>query len=387
MKKITYRPVYNRKRQLNEQGNALLQVEAYLEKRKIYFSTHIYLTPDQWDSKKKIIKSHPNADALNGMLREFIIELERREIDLWRNGQNITLDKLKETFQTSNKHSFLSFIQKEIEGSQLKASTQRNRMTTHYLLKKFKPGTCFNDVDSKFVYEFERFLYENQYQVNTIAKHMRHLKSFVNAAINKGYIDSNDYAFRRYRIKMKEGKHVFLLPDEIKKLENLASSRVPAALMHTLDAFLFSCYTGVRYSDFRNLTEKNIVKIEGKPWLIFKTVKTDTEVKLPISLLFDGKAWSMLKKYEKRLDSFFNVKSNSNINKELIKIGKLAGIEKHFSFHSARHTNATLLIYKGANITTVQKLLGHRNLATTQIYSEVMESTIVRDLKKCAKVK
>ena len=135
MKKITYRPVYNRKRQLNEQGNALLQVEAYLEKRKIYFSTHIYLTPDQWDSKKKIIKSHPNADALNGMLREFIIELERREIDLWRNGQNITLDKLKETFQTSNEHSFLSFIQKEIEGSQLKASTQRNRMTTHYLLQ------------------------------------------------------------------------------------------------------------------------------------------------------------------------------------------------------------------------------------------------------------
>ena len=65
----------------------------------------------------------------------------------------------------------------------------------------------------------------------------------------------------------------------------------------------------------------------------------------------------------------------------------MAGIEKHFSFHSARHTNATLLIYKGVNITTVQKLLGHRDLSTTQIYSDVMESTIVRDLKKCDKNK
>jgi site-specific recombinase XerD len=69
----------------------------------------------------------------------------------------------------------------------------------------------------------------------------------------------------------------------------------------------------------------------------------------------------------------------------LIRIGKLAGIQKHFSFHSARHTNATLLIYKGVNITTVQKLLGHRNVSTTQIYSEVMGSTIVNDLKKCSK--
>jgi site-specific recombinase XerD len=69
----------------------------------------------------------------------------------------------------------------------------------------------------------------------------------------------------------------------------------------------------------------------------------------------------------------------------LIRIGKLAGMDKHFSFHSARHTNATLLIYKGANITTVQKLLGHRDVTTTQVYSEVMGSTIVKDLKKCSK--
>ena len=116
-------------------------------------------------------------------------------------------------------------------------------------------------------------------------------------------------------------------------------------------------------------------------------MKTDTEVKLPIDLLFEGKAWKMLQKYRNRLSSFFTIDANSTLNKRLIRIGLMAGIEKHFSFHSARHTNATLLIYKGVNITTVQKLLGHRDLSTTQIYSDVMESTIVRDLKKCDKNK
>ena len=48
MRKISYRPVYNRKKCLNSRGTALVQVEAYLNKKKVYFSTHIYLRPEQW---------------------------------------------------------------------------------------------------------------------------------------------------------------------------------------------------------------------------------------------------------------------------------------------------------------------------------------------------
>ena len=81
-------------------------------------------------------------------------------------------------------------------------------------------------------------------------------------------------------------------------------------------------------------------------------------------------------------NEFFSLKSNTCVNHGLHSIGKLAGIEKHFTFHTARHTNATLLIYRGANITTVQKLLGHRSVTTTEIYSEIMGKTIVRDLMK-----
>ena len=253
MRKISYRFVYNRKKSLNDRGTALVQVEAYLNKKKVYFSTHVYLRPEQWDVKRKVVKDHPNQDALNGMLNEFIIELEKKELSLWRQGKTITLSLIKEEFKSNTDASFLGFARKEIISSQLKDSTKRNHLTTITLLQSFKPTIEFEDLTYNFVTDFEKFLYESGYQTNTIAKHMKHLKSFVNAAINKGYIDPNNYAFRRYKIKMKEGKHVFLLPEEMKKLEEVSLTGRNRGLEHTLDAFLFCCYTGLRYSDFVSL--------------------------------------------------------------------------------------------------------------------------------------
>lgn len=88
MKKIKYRIVYNRKKRLDNQGKALVQVEAYLLGKKAYllgkkayFSTHIYIKPDQWNSRKSIICNHPHAEELNYMLEEFILNLQMREIN------------------------------------------------------------------------------------------------------------------------------------------------------------------------------------------------------------------------------------------------------------------------------------------------------------------
>ena len=281
----------------------------------------------------------------------------------------------------------MDFVIKNIENSLSKESTKQNLLSTYTLLAKFKSHIDFKELTPEFKFDFESFLFSREFQTNTVAKHMKHFKTFVNLAIDKGYLTLNDYPFRRYRIKTLKSKHTFLLPDELEKLESLELTDKSVTYRHSLEAFLFCCYTGLRYSDFTQLSEKNIVFIEKRPWIIFTTIKTGAEVRLPLALLFEGKGWKLLCKHQKHLNEFFNIKANSTVNKELIHIGRLAGIQKHFSFHSARHTNATLLIYKGVNITTVQKLLGHRNVSTTQIYSEVMGSTIVNDLKKCSKNK
>jgi len=121
-------------------------------------------------------------------------------------------------------------------------------------------------------------------------------------------------------------------------------------------------------------------------WLIYKSVKTRTEVRLPLYLLFGGKGVELLKKYQDNLSDFFTLRDNSNVNKELLVLSNLTGLKKRISFHTARHTNATLLIYNGVNITTVQKLLGHKSVKTTQVYTNIMDMTIVKDLESSAKL-
>ena len=383
MNKIIYNLVYNRKKCLNKKGMALVQVEAYLGRKKKYFSTKVYLKPEQWDNKKLIVKNHPNADALNRLIYEFVATIEKKELELWQQGKRISLELLKNALTTQeNNSSFISFFRQEVMNSSLKDSTKRNHLSTLMLLQEFKKNITFSDLTFELISSFEYFLQLKVYHTNTIAKHMKHLKRHVNIAINKEYIEIQKYAFRKYKIKTIENKHTHLVPEELERLENLILSGRYVKLQKSLDAFLFCCYAGMRYSDFINLSSENFVDINQETWLIYKSVKTGTEVRLPLYLLFSGKGIAILNKYRDNLEDFFHLRDNSNVNKDLIIITRLAGLSKRISFHTARHTNATLLIYNGINITTVQKLLGHKSVKTTQVYTNVMDMTIIHDLEK-----
>lgn len=383
MDKIIYSLVYNRKKSLNKKGMALVQVEAYLNRKKKYFSTKVYLSPDQWDFKKRMVKNHPNADAINHMLYEFMAEIEKKELGLWQQGKQISLDLLKNSMENQDDStSFIAFFRNEIAKSSLKESTKRNHLSTLELLRSYKKDVSFSELTFEFISSFDHYLQQKGYHTNTIAKHMKLLKRHINVAINKEYMEIQKYAFRKYKIKSVENNHTHLSPEELGKIESLELGGRFTKLEKTKDAFLFCCYAGLRYSDFTNLSPENIVKMHQETWLIYKSVKTNTEVRLPLYLLFEGKGIEVLNKYQDDLADFFKLRDNSNVNKELLIIAKLSGLNKRISFHTARHTNATLLIYSGVNITTVQKLLGHKSVKTTQVYTNIMDITIVRDLEK-----
>ena len=379
MDKIKYRLVYNRKKQLNKQGTALVQVEASLNQRKVYFKTNIYLKPEHWDKRTSQVIVHPQANDLNAMLFEFVLHLQGVELALWKRGVPATLSLLKDAMKKNRpvNVTFPVFAKEYVTHSDRRESTKENLYTTITVLQEFRPGLDFKDITYSFLKEFEVYLREKGNGINTVAKHLRQLRTLVNEAINQGYIHADAYPFRKYKIKQEKGRHEFLTPDELKKLENLEIN--DRKLRHVLDAFLFCCYVGLRFSDFCQLKQSNFIKVNGKKWLHFKSIKTGIELRLPLHLLFEGKALAILDKYN--IAEFASLGSNSEVNKCLAQITMMARIKKHVTYHTARHTCATLLIHQGVPITTVQRLLGHTSVKTTEIYSEILSSTILRDLK------
>lgn len=379
MDKIKYRLVYNRKKQLNKQGTALVQVEASLNQRKVYFKTNIYLKPEHWDKRTSQVIVHPQANDLNAMLFEFVLHLQGVELALWKRGVPATLSLLKDAMKKNRpvNVTFPVFAKEYVTHSDRRESTKENLYTTITVLQEFRPGLDFKDITYTFLKDFEVYLREKGNGINTVAKHLRQLRTLVNEAINQGYIHADAYPFRKFKIKQEKGRHEFLTPDELRKLENLEIK--DRKLRHVLDAFLFCCYVGLRFSDFCQLKQSNFIKVNGKKWLHFKSIKTGIELRLPLHLLFEGKALAILDKYN--IAEFASLGSNSEVNKCLAQITMMARIKKHVTYHTARHTCATLLIHQGVPITTVQKLLGHTSVKTTEIYSEILSSTILRDLK------
>lgn len=388
MQKICFKLVLNRENNLNTDVLYMVEVEAKLLSDKVYLPTNVFLRPKHWNHfQQEVVSSHPNHELLNRFLQEIMLKLEWKELQMWKNNTPLTLKQLlmsNNECKEVDSPSFINFCSEYIRVSRKRESTKKNLMTTVKVLSSFNPNTSFNDITYEYIMEFEKFLFDRRYKINTIIKHIKHLRSFYNEALNRKLIRNGEDAFKRYKMLKGEAKYTFLLPDELNKLENLTLIGKNRKMRHTLDAFLFCCYTGLRYSDFCSLTKDNLVIIDNKVWLMYKSVKTEVETRLPLYLLFNGKAISILNRYEGEMEAFFRINSNSCIDKELKKIKILAGINTHISFHTARHTNATLLVYKGVNITTVQKLLGHKNIRTTQHYADILPQGIVNDLERNA---
>lgn len=382
MEKALYNVVYNRKKSLLSNGTALVQIEAYLRGRKKYFSTNIYITPDQWDKKHRKIRNHPNAIRLNKEIATFGTTLESVELERRNGGKSFTLDNLTDYLNGKLTNSFTKFMTMEVEQSQLARATKIGLQTTLKALQEYKHDILFTELNYEFLTDFERFLYAKELSVNTVNKYFRHIRKFVNLAINKDLFDLNKYPFRKFKAKTESTKREYLTPEEVERLEDLTLPEDKKHLKKVVDMFLFSCYTGLRFSDLTALTPESIVTEDGKQWIVIKMQKTKEMVRIPLYLLFDGKGVEIVKQHATDARKLiFDDFTNQYVNRCLKEIAVEAKINKPITFHTARHTQATYLLYKGASITTVQKLLGHKKLQTTQIYSKVMDMTIVSELE------
>ena len=275
-----------------------------------------------------------------------------------------------------HRYIFVEFMYNEISNASL--STKTLHRDTARLLKEYNESLAIREITTECLYDLEFFMQAKGFAVNTIARHMKVLKKYINLAIKKGLLYQSP--FIGYTIKSQETHKEALSEKELKLFEEYVSER--PADKEVLSAFLFSCYTGLRYSDICCFSKRNIQVLNNKKWIILWMKKTGNEVRIPLSTVFNGKGLAISREIKRPRGPLFKLRNNQHTNRVLKAIAQKIGIKRNITFHMARHTFATLLLYRGVSITTVQKLLGHRSVKTTQMYSAVTDLTIERELRR-----
>ncbi len=239
----------------------------------------------------------------------------------------------------------------------------------------------WKDIDREFIQGFKDYLENDAYAWSTDerARNTERLLSRnskvsyfnkLRACCNQAYED-RIIQFNPIRsiegFKAEEGKRMYLTLDEVKRLAN-----TPCYYTSVKKAFLFSCLTGLRRSDIERLTWGDVYKQGEFIRIIFTQKKTSGLEYLdlaPEAVELMGQR----KDPSEKVFEFFH--SPSCTNACLREWCMKAGINKHITFHCGRHTFATMMLDLGTDLYTVSKLLGHREIGTTQIYAKVLDKS------------
>lgn len=277
--------------------------------------------------------------------------------------------------------SFLDWMEGEINKETYTAGTIANHRATLAVLRRFKRDMTFTQVDYKCICDFENFLKNTGYAINTIAKFMKIYRRFVNLAIDEELMTV--YPFRKYHIKTENVQKQSLTERELRRIEDKEEKNdLTEEEKKVIKGFLFSVYSGLRFSDIVNVTKQHVKNIYRNKWVVIRMQKTDHEVRIPISKMFGGKAEIMIQKNKTAIGKLFQLPCNARCNLVLKRVLKRFNIHRHITFHCARHTCATILLSKGVSLPVIQHILGHQSIRTTQIYSAVKDTIINKEIKR-----
>lgn len=201
---------------------------------------------------------------------------------------------------------------------------------------------------------------------NSAQAYFNKLKATLKQAFKEGLLQQDINAQVDY-IKDQETQRNFLYLEEAQRLFN---TDCPKEIVKS--ASLFSILTGLRFSDIEKLewSEIEYSQYDG-PFIRFRQQKTDGQQTLPIS----EHAYEILGERKSSGLKVFEGLKKWDADRYIPIWVATAGITKRITFHCFRHTYATLQLNSGTDIFTVSKLLGHKSVRTTQIYTKVIDKT------------
>lgn len=376
----------------DKKGLCPLYMRISHQRKTKYQSIQIKVKPSDWDEEsQKVKKSHGNSTRLNNLLAKKLIKYEDTYLKKINDGDVVNTQSLKISKDLRNKNFF------DLCDEHLKMKLDEEAYNTHAKVKSVikklrtyvnKDSLEFKEIDFTFLEDYRSHL-QNYYgnSLNTIHANFRVIRMLLNKAELNDLIKPQNNPFHKFKMKREETKVDYLTEYEVSNIKNLPLIE-NSLLNHHRNLFLFSCYScGLRVSDAISLKWSDIA--DGT--LSKEIIKTKSNLTFKLSI--DSKL--ILEKYSDRKDKkyvFPILKEDSDLNKkvfssklssssalynkDLKKIAKKCKIEKRLTSHVSRHTWATIALRQGVRIEYVSKLLGHKSIKTTQIYSKVINEEL-----------
>ena len=376
VKRSTFKVLfYLKKNAPKKNGKVAIMGRITIDNQVAQFSTKLEILPQKWDLKYgRVTGKTEEATQLNRNLEEIRSRIITHYEELMKYEGVVTAQKLKATFlgigvmedsllkvYEKFKEDFALMVEKGVRSSRTlnKYENVYTHLSEFIQYKYRRSDISFKELTEDFINDFDFYLRVNKSLThNTIWVYMMPLCKMVEIAIDKGIIYRNP--FKNYISSMEEKDRGYLLREEVETLLQYHPKSASAELVR--DLFVFSCFTGFSYIDIKQLKPCNVRLLDI--------------------------AEKIIEKYEgtTRTEALFPTPSNTNCNLLIRKMMKDCNIirEKPISFHWARHTFGTLFLTEGVPLESVSKMMGHKNIKTTQIYAKITNEKISKDMEIAA---
>ena len=349
------------------------------------------IDPKLWNVKEgKATGKSTESSEINALLEKTKAGIHKIYRDIQERENAVSAEKVKNIFLgiDSKQYMLLKAFDEHVEekfnliGKRIVKSTYhryyylRIRLSEFLTEKYHLSDIPLREINYQFIRDFEMYLLTVRgNKQSTIAQYLINLKKIVELAYKNEWIFRNP--FINYKIEDEKSERGYLTQREVEILMNW---KLDKKLERTRDVFIFCCFTGLSYIDVFKLTKEQInLSIDGQQWIMGKREKTDMDYFIPMMEI----PKKILEKYKTQIfknGKLLPVKTSIMVNRHLKEISEICGINKHLTFHLSRHTFATLTMSKGVSLESVSKMLGHKNIQTTQIYAKMTTEKVGRDM-------
>ena len=386
----------------NSAGKCPIMGHITIGRTMVQFSSKCSCNPSLWDSRKnRLVGKSAEAVSINRELDRLHASVHSIYSDLRQREESVSAEAVRERLLGLNMHTqgLLYHLDEYLARFRERVGINRSERRYKSLLLFRKHLADFikhryrveelpaQRADLAFIKELENFFsLERGFKLNTTAGYLSMLASLLKDLHKRHIIDT--YPFIGYSIRWDVGSPRFITRAEVERIASLDETQLQSYELVSRDMFLFSCFTGLSYTDVYHLTEAHLFEEGGITWIRKPREKTAKLCHIP--LLPEAKA--IIERYrgiharafrhEPPQGYLLPIPGCDTVNIHLKKIARLCGITKNLTFHVSRHTFATTIcLENGLPIETVSKMLGHRFISTTELYAKVTKSKIAKEMQ------